>query len=158
MAANLCNHSSDASNYKGGEVETFLERKGLKIRGFGMPTWLGYGRALAYFAPGRLEHKNHASIEDLELSIAGNKLPLVAVAWQTTWEILKDIRHARVGHYMVVVGFDARHELIYFLNPAVDSKEGLNSLFSWTYREFDQNWNGTRNIFIQPGSMWTIAR
>jgi hypothetical protein len=156
MAANLCNHFSKESNYKGEAVEALLERKGLKIHGFGMPTWLGYGKALRRFSPGKVEYKNHASIQDLERAISENKLPIVAIAWQTTWETLRDLRHASVGHYMVAVGYELQSERIYFLNPALSSKEGIAHLYSWTNQEFDKSWNGTRNIFIRPGSMWTI--
>jgi hypothetical protein len=156
MAANLCNYFSKESNYKGEAVEALLERKGLKIHGFGMPTWLGYGKALREFAPGKVEYKSHASIQDLEQAISNNKLPVVAIAWQTTWEILRDLRHASVGHYMVAVGYELKNERIYFLNPALSSKEGIEHLCSWTDQEFDKAWNGTRNIFIRPGSMWTI--
>jgi len=50
---------------------------------------------------------------------------VVAVAWQTTWEILRDIRHATVGHYMVVVGFDKPGGRLIFLNPACSQTKGL---------------------------------
>jgi len=157
MAANLCNNSSAKPGYMGAEIEAELERRGLKIHGFGMPTWLGFRRGLALFAPGKLEYKNHARIQDLEQAIAENNLPLVAIAWQTTLEVLRDLRHASVGHYMVGVGYDLENERIYFLNPGLGPQEGLKALSSWSYREFDKYWNQTWNIFIQPGSMWTIS-
>lgn len=157
MAANLHNSLHQISNYQGAQVENFLERRGLKLHGFGMPTWLFYSRSLGHFAHGRVVHKSHASIAVLQLAISNDKLPVVAVSWQTTREILRDLRHARVGHYMVAVGFDPQNECIFFLNPGLPATEGASRLYSLAYQEFDKIWNGTGNIFIQPGSMWTIA-
>jgi hypothetical protein len=157
MAANLHNNTYRITNYQGAQVENFLERRGLKLLGFGMPTWLWYGRSLGHFAHGRVVHKSHASIAGLQLAISNNKLPVVAVSWQSTREIFCDIRHARVGHYMVAVGFDPQNERILFLNPGLPATEGASRLYSLAYQEFDKIWNGTGNIFIQPGSMWIIA-
>jgi len=157
MAANLWNRNQQSSNYLGPGVQAILERKGLKLRGFGMPTWLGYGRALGHFAQGRVEYRSKAAIDDLEQAISNNKIVIVALAWQTTWEILRDIRHARVGHYLVAVGFDIQSSLIIFLNPGLELKDGTSHLYSMTFEEFEKYWNGTSNLFIQPGSMWTIS-
>jgi hypothetical protein len=157
IAANLCNRNLPGANFLGLNVQAILERKGLKIRGFGMPTWLGYTRSLCNFARGRVEHKKRASLDDFEQAISNNKIVVVALAWQTTWEILRDIRHARVGHYMVAVGFEEQSQRIFFLNPGLDSKEGSSCLYPMSYQEFAKYWNGTRNIFIQAGSMWLIS-
>jgi hypothetical protein len=157
MAANLCSRTHQGSNFKGVDVQTILERKGLKIHGLGMPTWLGYGRSLGHFAQGRVEYKSKASIDDLEQAISKEKIVVVAVAWQTTREILRDIRHATVGHYMVAVGFDPRGARIFFLNPGLDLMEGSSYLFSMRYQKFNKYWNGIGNIFVRAGSMWTIT-
>ncbi len=157
IAANLSSGSDKGSNYKGAEVQAILEGRGFKIHGIGMPTWLGYGRSLGYFVQGRVEYKSNASIKDLEHAISDDKLPVVAVAWQTTCAIFRDIRHARVGHYLVAVGFEAQKKQLYFLNPGLGPGEGLAGLNSWTYQEFKKSWNETWNIFIRPGSMWTIS-
>jgi hypothetical protein len=157
MAANLWNRNQQSSNYLGTGVQAILERKGLKLYGFGMPTWLGFGRALAHFVHGRVVHKSKAAIDDLEQAISNNIIVIVALAWQTTWEILRDIQHARVGHYMVVVGLDKPGGLLIFLNPGLELKDGSSHLYSMTFQEFDKYWNDTSNLFIQPGSMWTIS-
>ena len=157
MAANLCNRYHQASNYLGAQVQTTLEQQGLKIRGYGMPTWLGVSRALENFAQGQVDHKSGASINDLEQTISNNKIVVVALAWQTTWEILKDIPHATVGHYMVAVGFDQQGGKLIFLNPGLQPSEGSTHLDSMTFQDFDQYWNGTSNLFVRAGSMWMIT-
>jgi hypothetical protein len=158
MAANLGNRFYDKeTNVSGEEVEQELEHKALKIHGFGMPTWWGYSRSLGLFIPGKAEYKNHACIQDLEQAISENQLSIVAIAWQTTIQILRDIRHASVGHYMVAVGYNPVDGIIYFLNPALYTKEGREHLSAWTYQEFDKYWNGTWNLFIRPGCMWKIT-
>jgi hypothetical protein len=157
MAANLCNRNKQGSNYLGANVQSILEKKGLKLRGFGMPTWLGYGRSLGNFARGRVEYKSKAAIDDLMQALSSNKIVIVALAWQTTWEIVRDIRHARVGHYMVAVGFDKQAGLIIFLNPGLELMDGSSQLYSMTFQELDKYWNGTSNIFVQAGSMWMIS-
>lgn len=158
MAANLYNGLFQYADYQGANVESVLERRWIKIPGLGMPAWLGYARALRQFVLGRVEHKSNACIKDLELAVSDNTLPVVAVSWQTTLEILRDIPHATVGHYMVVVGYDTPNERIYFLNPALLSKEGASQLFSMSYQELEEVWIGTSNIFIPPGSIWIISR
>ncbi len=57
---------------------------------------------------------------------------------------------------MVAVGFDPQNGRIFFLNPGLPSKEGVSQLYSLAYQDFEKIWNGTSNIFIQSGSMWTI--
>ena len=157
MAANLCNRNHPGANYLGADVQATLQQKGLKIPGYGMPTWLAFSRALGNFAQGQVEHKSSACIDDLEHAISDNKIVVVALAWQTTWEILRDIPHATVGHYMVAVGFDKEGSLLIFLNPGLQSNEGSAHLYTMTFQEFDQYWNGTSNLFVQAGSMWTIS-
>ena len=157
MAANLHNRTHPGSNFQGSQVEAFLERKGLKIHGFGMPTWLGYGKALRHFVGGKVQYKSHASIRDLLAAIKNNQLVVVAISWETTWQIFHDLRHATVGHYMVAVGFETQCEQLYFLNPALSASDGATQLSSWKMQDFDKNWNGTWNIFIRQGSMWTIS-
>ncbi len=157
MAANLCNRYHDASNFRGPEVQSILERKGLKLRGYGMPTWWGMSAALDNFAQGQVEHKGRACFDDLERAISNNEIVVVAVAWQTTWEILRDIRHATVGHYMVVVGFDKPGGRLIFLNPGLQPSEGATHLYSMTYQDFNQSWNETSNLFVWPGTMWTVS-
>jgi hypothetical protein len=157
MAANLCNRYHLASSFLGAEVQAILEKKALKIHGYGMPTWWGLATALENFAQGQVEHKSHASIDDLEQAISNNEIAVVALAWQTTWEILRDIAHATVGHYMVLVGFDRQGGLVIFLNPGLQPFEGSAHLYSLTFEEFDKNWNGTSNLFVQAGSMWTVS-
>jgi hypothetical protein len=157
MAANLCNRYHEASNYRGAEVQAILEKKGLKIPGYGMPTWWGVARALDEFAQGQAEHKSGGSIADLAQAISNNQIVVVALAWQTTWEILSDIRHATVGHYMVTVGFDQPGGRLIFLNPGLQPDEGSAHLYPMTFQDFDKNWNGTSNLFVQAGSMWTIS-
>ena len=157
MAANLCHRYHQASHFLGADVQAILEKKGLKIPGYGMPTWLGYGRALGNFARGQVEHKNGASIDDLEQAISNNKVVVVALAWQTTWEILRDIPHATVGHYMVAVGFDQQGGLLIFLNPGLQLSEGSAHLYSLTFQDFYKYWNGTRNLFVHAGSMWMVS-
>ncbi|HVM72970.1 MAG TPA: C39 family peptidase [Anaerolineales bacterium] len=157
IAANLCNRNQAASNYLGANIQAILEQKGLKLRGYGMPTWFGYTRSLGNFARGRVEYRNHASIADLQLAISSNKIVVVALAWQTTWEILVDIPHATVGHYMVAIGYDHSSALLYFLNPGLQAQDGSSHLYSMACQEFDRYWNGTSNLFVQPGSMWMIS-
>ena len=157
MAANLCNRYHQASSYLGSDVQTILEQKRLKIPGYGMPTWLAYGKALGSFAQGNIEHKRGASINDLEQAISSNKIVVVALAWQTTWEILRDIPHATVGHYMLAVGFDQQSALLIFLNPGLQADEGSSHLYSMAFQDFDKYWNDMSNLFIQAGSMWTVS-
>ncbi len=157
MAANLCNRNQPEAKTLGADVQAILERKFLKLHGFGMPTWLDYGRSLRNFTHRRVEHKRKATINDLEQAISNNKIVIVALAYQTNWEILRDIRHATVGHYMVAVGFDRQAGRVIFLNPGQLPKEGTSHLHSMTFQEFDKYWNGTSNLFIQAGSMWTIS-
>ncbi len=125
--------------------------------GFGMPTWLFYRKSLRHFTQGRVEHKSQASIKDLERILSNGALPIVSVAWQTDREIIRDIRHARVGHYMLVVGFEPQKERLYFLNPGLLLSEGSACLYSMAYQEYDKVWNGVSNLFIQPGSLWTVS-
>jgi hypothetical protein len=122
-----------------------------------MPTWWGVARALDEFAQGQAEHKSGGSIADLAQAISNNQIVVVALAWQTTWEILRDIRHATVGHYMVTVGFDQPGGRLIFLNPGLQPDEGSAHLYPMTFQDFDKNWNGTSNLFVQAGSMWTIS-
>jgi hypothetical protein len=157
MAANLCNRYHQASNYLGAEVQASLEQKRWKLRGYGMPTWLGYSRALGDFAQGLVEHKSGGSIDDLQQAISNNKIVIVALAWQTTWQILRDIRHATVGHYMVAVGFDPQGGKLIFLNPGLQPGDGTTHLDALTFQEFNLNWKETSNLFVQAGSMWTIS-
>jgi hypothetical protein len=157
MAANLCNRNQQGSNFLGTDVQAILERKCLKLLGFGMPTWLNYGRALESFAHRPVEHKRKASIDDLEQAISINKIVIVALAWQTTWEILRDLRHATVGHYMVAVGFDKQRGVLIFLNPGLDLKDGTSHLYSMTFLEFNSFWNKKSNLFVQAGTMWMIS-
>jgi len=157
MAANLCNRNIQVSNYLGVNVQAILEQKGLKIPGYGMPTWFGVSRALGNFARGQVEHQSNASIDDLQQAIANNKIVVVALAWQTTRQILSDIPHATVGHYMVAVGFNKADGVLIFLNPGLQLNEGASHLYTLTNQAFDQNWNGTSNIFIQAGSMWKVS-
>ena len=157
MAANLCNRYHQASYFLGADVQTTLEKKGLKIPGYGMPTWLGVGRGLSSFTQGQVEHRSGGSIADLQQAISSNKIVVVALAWQSTWEILRDILHATVGHYMVAVGFDQQAGQLIFLNPGLQESEGCDHLFSQTYQDFDQNWNCTSNLFVQAGSMWMVS-
>jgi len=157
MAANLCNRYHQPSNFLGAEVQATLEKKGLKIPGYGMPTWFGFNSALGDFAQGQVEHKSAGSINELEQAISNNQIVVVALAWQTTWEILKDIPHATVGHYMVAVGFDQQGGQMIFLNPGLQPSEGSTHLYPIAFQDFDQNWNKTSNLFVQAGSMWTIT-
>ncbi len=157
MAANLCNRYHQATHFLGTDVQATLEKKGLKIPGYGMPTWLAYGRALGRFAQGPVEHKSGASLDDLVQALSNNKIAVVALAWQTTWEILRDIPHATVGHYMVAVGFDQQGGQLFFLNPGLLLGEGSTALYSMKFQDFDQYWNGTSNLFVQAGSMWMVS-
>jgi hypothetical protein len=157
MASNLCNRYHQATNFLGVEVQATLEQKGLKLHGYGMPTWLGVSRALEDFAQGLVEHKSGASIDDLEQAISNNKIVVVALAWQTTWEILRDIPHATVGHYMVAVGFDQQGGKLIFLNPGLQPGDGATHLDSLTFQDFNLNWKETSNLFVQAGSMWMIT-
>ena len=104
---------------------------------------VGVGKALGDFAQGQVEHKSGGSIDDLEQAISNNKIVVVAVAWQTTWEILSDIPHATVGHYMVAVGFDQPGGQLIFLNPGLQPNEGSTHLYPMTFQEFDTilEWN-----------------
>ena len=122
-----------------------------------MPTWFNFSRALENFTHRPVEHKRKASIDDLEQAISNNKIVIVALAWQTTWEILRDIRHASVGHYMVAVGFDKPNGLLIFLNPGLELKDGTSHLYSMTSLEFNSYWNEKSNLFVQAGSMWMIS-
>ena len=157
MAANLCNRYHEVTNYLGGQVQQLLEKRALKIPGYGMPTWWGFGNALGDFTQGQVEHKHGASIEDLTQAIANNKIVVVALAWQTTWEILRDIPHATVGHYMVAVGFDQQGGLLIFLNPGQLQGEGSTAVYPMTFQDFDHYWNGISNLFVQAGSMWMVS-
>jgi RHS repeat-associated protein len=170
IAANLYNSSYKGSNYKGADIEAFLEETGSKIRGLGMPSWLNFGGSLGYYAHGWVDYKSNASVEDLELAIENNKLPVVAVSWQSSDTINKlfwqdmcpngkfnifhkpDFGNITVGHYMVAVGFDPQKDQIIFLDPGIRVKQ----LHYYSYQEFNNDWNGTSNQFIQVGSMWTI--
>jgi hypothetical protein len=82
---------------------------------------------------------------------------IVAVAWQTNGQIFADISKASVGHYMVFVGYD--EEQLYFLDSGYypTEKEMVNSpLRSYGPQEFEKIWLQTSNVFIFPGSMYTI--
>jgi hypothetical protein len=77
MAANLFNTSYKSTNYKGADVETFLQNTGSKIPGVGLDTWINFGAALQYYAHGWVEYKSNASLEDLELAIENEELGTV---------------------------------------------------------------------------------
>ena len=157
MAVNLLNGDTAESCCKGAEVEALLERNGLKLHGFGMPTWSAFPKSLRLFTSGRVEHHHSGSIGELEAAISAQKIPIVAVAWQSTKEILSHVRNATVGHYMVVVGFDCVTSNLFFLNPALNQMEGSSHLYRMAYEEFEIYWNRKRNFFIQPGCIWTLS-
>jgi hypothetical protein len=99
-------------------------------------------------------------------------LPVVAVSWQTSDTIKKlfwqdicpngkisdllnhhNLGNISPGHYMVAVGFDPQKDQIIFLDPGLQVKQ----LHYYSYQEINGDWNGTSNMFIQAGSMWTIS-
>jgi hypothetical protein len=157
MAANVFNSRFRATDYQGGEVEKKLEHFWLKIPGFGMPTWFGVKKALKLFIQGKVDANSHSSLMDIQHALIENKLPMVAISWQSTKEIISNLKKATVGHYMVAVGFDTAKNKLFFLNPGLTQKEGISHLFSISYQEFETFWNEKSNLFITPGSIWTIS-
>ncbi|HUI87939.1 MAG TPA: RHS repeat-associated core domain-containing protein [Anaerolineales bacterium] len=151
MAANLFGDK----NLLGGNVQNDLESwVWRKVPGYGMPTWSGFGQDLSRYTSGQVDQYSHATISDLQGAILNDKLPVVAVSWQTTGQILADPLHSPVGHYMVAVGFDKTG--ISFLNPAM-SQGDIPKLDHWMYQEFNDVWNGKSNAFITAGTMYTIS-
>ena len=157
MAANLYNSKLQATEYQGADVEKILEHRWLKIPGLGMPTWFGVRKGLRLFTQGKVDSTKHASLWDIQHAITDNQLPIIAISWQSTKEIAADIKEATVGHYMVAVGFDTSNNQMFFLNPGVATNEGSSHLFTISYQELDKLWNKKSNLFIRPGSMWTIS-
>jgi len=98
-----------------------LERKGLKLRGYGHADLVGPDAALDNFAARQWSIKEELPLMTLERAISINEIVVVAVAWQTTWEILRDIRHATVGHYMVWWGSISRRP-VDLLKPGLAAK------------------------------------
>ena len=131
MAANLYNGKII---YQGADVEKTIEANWLKIPGYGMPTGLPFSDFLRYFSGGQIDFSDiPANIGDVEQAIENNKLPVVAICWQTDFQILSDIKHATVGHWMVVVGFDPQRDQLYFLNSGLSQVDGSKSLWSYWY-------------------------
>jgi RHS repeat-associated protein len=154
MASNLY---KGKNIYQGADVEKSIEHAGLKFPGYGMPTSLPFDDSLKYYSGGREGFTaKDATIGDIEHALENNELPIVAVSWQTDFQIISDINNATVGHWMVVVGFSPQTDQLYFLNSGLSQEEGSKSLWSYSYQEFNQYWKNQPNIFILPGNLRTI--
>jgi len=123
-----------------------------KIPGLGVPTWQ-YDNAVRQILPdAKVEYLTGATPEDLKRAIDDGKIAIVAVGWETNWDIFNKIRHVEqplIGHYMVVVGYDTQQ--VYLLN----SGEGTIAPDEWSWQRFQEAWQ-RGNIFIEPGSMWIL--
>ena len=155
MATNL---RTGANLIDGDTVERIMEKKGWKPRGFGVPAWFGYEKALAAFNPGAVVTRyKRASMDDLKLALNANKISIVEVSWQTNSDILQKFftgGKLTVGHYMVAVGFDKRG--FYFLDPGLDPLIGRDHLQLYLYADFEQIWLKQPNVFIPKGTLFTI--
>jgi hypothetical protein len=155
MATNL---RTGSNSLNGAAVEKIMEEKGWKPRGFGVPAWYGYDKALMAFNPGALVNRyQKASLDDLKQALASDKISIVEVSWQSNSEILKMLftgGKITVGHYMVVVGFDANG--FYFLDPGFDLDKGRTRLQFYFYSDFERVWLKQPNAFIPAGTLFTI--
>jgi hypothetical protein len=151
MATNLYNNPGvcTTNGIQGNQVQGYLEWTGLKIAGFGMPTWSGYAIALQVYMPNAevLQYEN-STIPDLKNAIVRDAIVVIAVSWQTDEQIKSDPLHATVGHYMVAVGYDENN--IYLLDP------GVGGISTYPNQRFNDVWIETSNSFIAPGTMFTI--
>jgi RHS repeat-associated protein len=154
MGSNL---NSNSNVLQGTDVEEILEQNFMKPKGYGIPSW-GFKMGVHHFNPGqKVTAKTGATLEELKTAVDAGKVVIVAVAWQTNGQIFADISKASVGHYMVFVGYD--EEQLYFLDSGYypTEKEMVNSpLRSYGPQEFEKIWLQTSNVFIFPGSMYTI--
>lgn len=142
----------------GDTVERVMEQKGWKPKGFGVPVWYGYEKALAAFNPNAVVTRYRgASTDDLKQVFAEDKTSIVVVSWQTNTDILKKLftgGKLTVGHYMVAVGFDTKG--FYFLDPGFELSQRMKVLHLYPYADFEQIWLKQPNIFIPPGTLFTI--
>ena len=155
MAANIFNSNGKPTDYTGQEVELLFELFGSKIPTKGIPTWFDFQGSYGVFAHGWTGAEDHATIGDLKSALAHDKLPIVAVSWQTTSEILADPGHASVGHYMVAVGFT--NNTITFLDPGKPSDDKNGGLNTYSNNDFNDIWNGKSNLFITAGSIFSVS-
>jgi hypothetical protein len=155
MATNL---RTGSTLLDGNTVEKIMEAKGWKLKGFGVPAWYGYEKALMMFNPGAVVTRyKGASFDDLKQALAADKICIVEVSWQTDSEILKMFftgGKLTVGHYMVAVGFNTNG--FYFLDPGFDLDKGTNRLQFYFYSDFEQIWLKQPNVFIPPGTLFTM--
>jgi hypothetical protein len=155
MATNL---RTGSNLLDGDAVEKIMEKKGWKPRGFGVPAWYGYDKALAAFNPGAVVTRyKRASVIELKLALARNKIPIVEVSWQDNSDILHKFftgGKLTIGHYMVAVGYDRKG--FYFLDPGFDLARGMNNLQLYSYADFEQIWLKQPNVFIPPGTLFTL--
>jgi len=135
-----------------------------KVPGVGIPTWQ-YDNAIRQILPeAEVEHKVGATPEDLKRAIATGKIVIVAVGWDSTSEIAWKFAKSKwdwgrnkpnpqqpstIGHYMVVVGYDAQQ--LYLLNPA----ERAEVPDKWPWKRFQEVWQ-RGNIFVEPRSIWIL--
>ena len=94
----------------------------------------------------------------LKRAIAEGKIVIVAVGWETNKEILDKLRDGEqplIGHYMVVVGYDAKH--VYVLNPGYNPDEVEKPSFPQQipWEQFLQDWS-KGNFAIEANSLWAI--
>jgi hypothetical protein len=152
IAANLFGDK----NLLGGNIQNDLESwVWRKLPGYGMPTWSGFGQDLSRYTSGTVDQYSGASIGDLEGAILQGKLPVVAVSWQTTGQILADPLHSPVGHYMVAVGFSQNG--VKFLDPGLSPDVGQQKLQFYDNQTLNHIWNETSNFAITAGTMYTIS-
>ena len=98
--------------------------------------------------------------------MADGKIVIVAVGWDSNsgivWKFVKSKWDERrdnpnsqqpstIGHYMVVVGYDAEH--VQVLDPGDPLHSPPKSLL---WQDFLSKWN-QGNFAIEPGSMWAIS-
>ena len=99
----------------------------------------------------------------MKCAIAAGKIVIVAVGWDSTseiaWKFVKSKwdwgrnkpnpqQPSTIGHYMVVVGYDAQQ--VYLLDPG-EAEAFEKRTWEW----FQQYWQ-RGNLFIEPGSMWVL--
>ena len=143
-----------------------------KIPGLGVPTWQ-YDNAVHQILPdAKVEHLTGATPEDLKRAIADGKIVIVAVGWDSNWGIVWKFAKSKwdkwrgnpnpqqpstIGHYMVVVGYDAEH--VYVLNPSYNPAEDDAPSFPQQipWEQFLQDWD-RGNFAIEVGSLWAIEQ
>jgi len=143
-----------------------------KMPGLGVPTWQ-YDNAVHQILPdAQVEHLTGATPEDLKRAIAEGKIVIVAVGWDSNsgivWKFVKSKwdkwrgnpnpqQPSTIGHYMVVVGYDAEH--VYVLNPSYNPAKVKAPSFPQQipWKQFLRDWS-QGNFAIEAKSLWAIEQ